>query len=168
MTVPLEFILFGATPLGVAQFHNYTLPVGLTGLVFISGYKIFITGFAAGAGLSGFALHLVHEWVTLLNLLSRHFEKSHLPLLLPKYLPPGWMGGFIMLVVVFVLSGFLDNFAAAMIGGTMAHQLFRAKVHIGYVAGFVVMLVLLGRHPQMLSRHAMQSPQVASQAEGVA
>jgi Na+/H+ antiporter NhaD/arsenite permease-like protein len=35
------------------------------------------------------------------------------------------------------LSSFLDNIAAALIGGAMAHQLFRAKVHIGYLAAIV-------------------------------
>jgi Na+/H+ antiporter NhaD/arsenite permease-like protein len=39
--------------------------------------------------------------------------------------------------MVFVLSSFLDNIAAAMIGGAMAHTLFRGKVHIGYLAGIV-------------------------------
>src|SRR5438270_12384858 len=42
-----------------------------------------------------------------------------------------------MLVMVFVLSSFLDNIAGALIGGAMAHQLFRARVHIGYVAAIV-------------------------------
>jgi Na+/H+ antiporter NhaD/arsenite permease-like protein len=40
-------------------------------------------------------------------------------------------------VIVWVLSSFLDNIAGALIGGAMAHQLFRAKVHIGYLAGIV-------------------------------
>jgi hypothetical protein len=31
-----------------------------------------------------------------------------------------------------VNSSVLDNIAGALIGGAMAHQLFRAKVHIGY------------------------------------
>jgi Na+/H+ antiporter NhaD/arsenite permease-like protein len=87
-----------------------------------------------------------HEWVILANLLcllmgfallSRHFEKSHIPVVLPKYLPDDWKGAFVMLVMVFVLSSFLDNIAAALIGGAMAHQLFRAKVHIGYLAAIV-------------------------------
>jgi Na+/H+ antiporter NhaD/arsenite permease-like protein len=39
--------------------------------------------------------------------------------------------------MVFVLSSFLDNIAAALIGGAMAHTLFRGKVHIGYLAGIV-------------------------------
>jgi len=39
--------------------------------------------------------------------------------------------------MVFVLSSFLDNIAAALIGGAMAHTLFRAKVHIGYLAAIV-------------------------------
>jgi Na+/H+ antiporter NhaD/arsenite permease-like protein len=42
-----------------------------------------------------------------------------------------------MPVMMFVLSSFLDNIAAALIGGAMAHQLFRAKVHIGYLAAIV-------------------------------
>jgi hypothetical protein len=39
-------------------------------------------------------------------------------------------------VLVFVLSSFLDNIAAAMIGGTMAHGVSR-QVHIGYLAAIV-------------------------------
>lgn len=147
MTVfPLEFVLFGATLLGIALFHNYTLQVGLVGLTAVSLYKIFVNGFAVGAGLPGFARHLAHEWVTLANLLclllgfallARHFEKSRVPVLLPKYLPCGWKGGFAMLVIVFLLSSFLDNIAAALIGGAMAHQLFRGRVHIGYLVAIV-------------------------------
>ncbi len=70
-------------------------------------------------------------------LLARHFEKSHVPVILPKFLPDDWRGAFLLLVMVWVMSSFLDNFAAALIGGAMAHQLFRAKVHIGYLAGIV-------------------------------
>jgi Na+/H+ antiporter NhaD/arsenite permease-like protein len=40
-------------------------------------------------------------------------------------------------VIVFVLSSFLDNIAAALIGGTMAAGVFRKKVHIGYLAAIV-------------------------------
>ncbi len=96
--------------------------------------------------MAGLMAHLHHEWVILANLfclltgfalLSRHFEKSHVPVILPKYLPDDWKGGFVLLLMVFILSGFLDNIAAALIGGAMAHQLFRAKVHIGYLAAIV-------------------------------
>ncbi|MBV9890475.1 MAG: citrate transporter, partial [Rhizobacter sp.] len=55
----------------------------------------------------------------------------------PAYLPDDWKGGFLLLVIVFVISSFLDNIAAAMIGGTMAGVLFRKRVHIGYLAGIV-------------------------------
>jgi Na+/H+ antiporter NhaD/arsenite permease-like protein len=144
--IPLEFILFGLTLLGVAVFHHHTMRVALTGLVTISIYKIAFTGFKTGAGVIGFVSHVNHEWVILANLLgllmgfallSRHFEKSHVPLVLPKYLPHDWKGGFLLLVMVWILSSFLDNIAAALIGGAMAHQLFRAKVHIGYLAAIV-------------------------------
>jgi hypothetical protein len=70
-------------------------------------------------------------------LLSRHFEKSHVPVVLPRFLPHDWKGGFLLLVVVWILSSFLDNIAGALIGGAMAHQLFRAKVHIGFLAAIV-------------------------------
>ena len=36
-----------------------------------------------------------------------------------------------------MLSSFLDNIAAALIGGTMARHVFRGKVHIGYLAAIV-------------------------------
>ncbi len=144
--IPFEFILFALTLLGVALFHNQTFTVALTGLASISLYKIIFTGFKTGAGVSGWASHFAHEWVILANLfallmgfaiLARHFEKSHVPVILPKYLPDDWRGGFVLLVMVFFISSFLDNIAAAMIGGAMAHQLFKAKVHIGYLAGIV-------------------------------
>jgi Na+/H+ antiporter NhaD/arsenite permease-like protein len=144
--VPIEFLIFAATLLGVALFHGQTLYVALAGLATVTLYKLVFTGFKHGAGLSGLANHLGHEWVTLTNLfgllmgfalLSRHFEKSRIPVVLPKYLPDDWKGGFVMLVMVFVLSSFLDNIAAALIGGAMAHQLFKARVHIGYLAAIV-------------------------------
>ena len=144
--IPLEFFLFAATLLGVALFHHFSLWVALGGFAVISVYKIAVTGFVTGAGLAGFAGHLHHEWVTVANLfclltgfaiLARHFEKSHVPVILPKYLPNDWKGGFALLVMVFVISSFLDNIAAALIGGAMAHQLFKAKVHIGFLAAIV-------------------------------
>ena len=144
--VPADFVLFGITLLGVALFHRHTLAVALGGAIAIAGYKLAFTGFREGTGLQGLMVHIGHEWVMLANLLcllmgfailSRHFEKSHLPVILPRYLPHGWKGGFALLALVFLISGFLDNIAAAMIGGAMAHQLFRARVHIGYLAALV-------------------------------
>lgn len=144
--IPVDFILFALTLLGVALFHNATLYVALGGLTTISLYKILFTGFKTGVGVAGFFGHLGHEWVTLSNLfclltgfaiLARHFEKSHVPVVLPKFLPDDWKGGFVLLVMVFVISSFLDNIAAALIGGAMAHQLFKSRVHIGFLAAIV-------------------------------
>jgi Na+/H+ antiporter NhaD/arsenite permease-like protein len=39
--------------------------------------------------------------------------------------------------MIFVLSSFLDNIAAALIGGAVARTVFRGKVHIGYLAAIV-------------------------------
>ncbi|MEN9984559.1 MAG: hypothetical protein RI925_61 [Pseudomonadota bacterium] len=144
--IPLEFIVFAATLLGVAVFHHFSLWVALGGFATLSVYKIATVGFTTGLGVAGFIGHLHHEWVTVANLfclltgfaiLARHFEKSHVPVILPKYLPDDWKGGFVLLVMVFFISSFLDNIAAALIGGAMAHQLFKAKVHVGYLAGIV-------------------------------
>ncbi|MCA1399872.1 SLC13 family permease [Bradyrhizobium sp. BRP56] len=145
--IPLDFILFALTLLGVAIFHHHTLAVALTGLAAIVAYKLLFAGFAKfGAGLPGLAHHMEHEWVTLANLflllmgfalLSRHFEESRIPDEMPALLPDDWKGGLILLVIVFVLSGFLDNIAAALIGGTVARHVFRGRVHIGYLAAIV-------------------------------
>ncbi len=144
--IPVDFILFALTLAGVALFHHHTLRVALTGLAVITVYKLAFTGFKTGPGFAGLATHIQHEWVILANLfllltgfalLSRHFEKSRVPLALPRVLPGDWYGAFALLLMVFVLSSFLDNIAAALIGGAMAHQLFRANVHIGYLAAIV-------------------------------
>jgi len=144
--IPVDFILFALTLIGVAIFHHKTLQVALTGLAAIVLYKLIFTGFKTGAGLGGLALHMQHEAVVLANLflllmgfaiLSRHFESSRIPDEMPRFLPDGWQGGLALLAVVFVLSSFLDNIAAALIGGTMARHVFKGKVHIGYLAGIV-------------------------------
>jgi Na+/H+ antiporter NhaD/arsenite permease-like protein len=69
--------------------------------------------------------------------LSRHFEATRIPLLLPNLLPDGWTGGLALLALIFVLSSFLDNIAAAIIGGTVALAVFRGRVHVGYLAAIV-------------------------------
>jgi Na+/H+ antiporter NhaD/arsenite permease-like protein len=144
--IPVDFILFALTLLGVALFHHHTLKVALIGLSTIIVYKLVFTGFKTGAGLPGLGLHLMHEWVILANLLglllgfallAKHFEETGVPAILPRFLPDDWKGAFVLLAMIFVLSSFLDNIAAAMIGGTMAMTVFRGKVHIGYLAAIV-------------------------------
>ena len=144
--VPVEFLMFGAVLLGVAMFHHFTLRIAVGGAVLISLYKIIASPFKAGAGVAGFSAHLGHEWVVLVNLLllllgfallADLFEKSEVPAVLPRFLPDDWKGCFALLALVFVLSSFLDNIAAAMIGGAVAHTVFRGKVHIGYLAAIV-------------------------------
>ena len=143
--MPIDFVLFALTLIGVAVFHHHTLTVALTGLVVIIAYQLLFSAFPAGPGIAGLVSHLSHEWVIIANLaclllgfaiLSRHFEKSYVPLALPRLLPDDWKGCFALLAIVFVLSSFLDNIAAALIGGAMARTLF-TKVHLGYLAAIV-------------------------------
>src|SRR5919109_1803559 len=100
--VPIDFILFGMTLIGIALFHHHTLAIALAGLAAITGYKLIFTGFKFGAGWAGLALHMQHEWVILANLflllmgfalLSRHFEESRIPDEMPAFLPDNWTGG---------------------------------------------------------------------------
>jgi Na+/H+ antiporter NhaD/arsenite permease-like protein len=144
--IPLDFVLFALTLLGVAVLHHHTLYVAVTGMIVIALYKIVFGDFAGVPGVQGLVSLLAHEWVTLGNLLglllgfallADHFERSEVTDLLPNLLPDDWKGGFVLLLIIFVLSSFLDNIAAAMIGGAMAHVLYRGKVHIGYLAAIV-------------------------------
>jgi Na+/H+ antiporter NhaD/arsenite permease-like protein len=146
MAIPAEFILFGCVLAGVALFHHHTLRVALVGAAAIALFKIVASPFDTGPGIVGFVRHLSNEWVILTNLLlllvgfallARHFEDSRIPAVLPRWLPDDWKGGFVLLVAVFVLSSFLDNIAAAMIGGAIAHTVYRGKVHIGFLAAIV-------------------------------
>jgi Na+/H+ antiporter NhaD/arsenite permease-like protein len=134
-----EFIIFALTLVGVALIHKHPMRVSLSGLSALLVYKLVFTHFNLGS-------HLLHEWEILINLfglllgfaiLARHFEESHIPEVLPNYLPDDWKGGFMLLVIIFILSSFLDNIAAAMIGGTIALTVFKRKVHIGYLAAIV-------------------------------
>jgi Na+/H+ antiporter NhaD/arsenite permease-like protein len=144
--IRVEFILFALTLVGVAIFHEYAMHVALTGLAVILALKLGLdSSFHFGEHMLGSPEH-EGEWRTLLNLLglllgfailAKHFEESKIPLVLPALLPNDWKGGFTLLVMVFVMSSFLDNIAAAMIGGAIAMVVFRGKVHIGFLASIV-------------------------------
>ncbi len=144
--IPIEFFLFAAVLSGVALLHHHSLRVALIGVATITVYKLLFSSFHGDSGAGALASHLAREWVLIVNLfllivgfalLARHFEESRVPILLPALLPDDWKGGFAMLVVVFVLSSFLDNIAAALIGGTMASALYQKRVHVGFLAAIV-------------------------------
>ncbi|HEX4235700.1 MAG TPA: citrate transporter [Caldimonas sp.] len=144
--IPIEFFLFAAVLAGVALLHHHSLRVSLIGVATITLYKLVFSSFRGYTGVAGLGLHLAGEWVLVVNLLllivgfallARHFEESRVPILLPRLLPDDWKGGFAMLVIVFVLSSFLDNIAAALIGGTMATAIYRGRVHVGFLAAIV-------------------------------
>ena len=146
LSVLIDFLLFGATLACVAIFHRHTLAAALIGLSAITIKKLLSDGFAEGAGLAGLFAHFAHEWVLLANLflllvgfalLARHFEESRVPDRMPAALPDNWTGGFVLLVLVFVLSAFLDNIAAALIGATVARHVFKGRVRVGYLAAIV-------------------------------
>lgn len=146
MGIRVEFILFALTLFGVALFHNKTMYVALSGLTAVLIFKFaFDPSFNLQTHILGSATH-EGEWRVLLNLLgllfgfailAKHFEESGVPQTLPNYLPNDWKGGFVLLILIAFISSFLDNIAAAMIGGAIAHVVFKGKVHIGYLAAIV-------------------------------
>ncbi|MBJ7309676.1 citrate transporter [Rugamonas sp. CCM 8940] len=142
----MEFLLFAGVLGMVAFSHVNTMLTALWGGLTITVYKLLWAPFGEGAGLAGLLAHAGHEWVGLANLLAlllgfallaRHFERSHIPAVLPHYMPDDWKGPLVLLLLVFCISSFLDNIAAAIIGGTIARSVFRNKVHIGYLAAIV-------------------------------
>ena len=144
--VRVEFILFALTLVSVAVFHKRTMEVAVIGLVIVLAFKlIFDTGFDLPGHIIG-TPQREGEWRTLVNLLgllfgfailAKHFEESRVPDILPNYLPNGWTGGLVLLLIVMIISSFLDNIAAAMIGGTMAMVLYKGRVHLGFLAAIV-------------------------------
>ncbi|HAJ99959.1 MAG TPA: citrate transporter, partial [Bacteroidales bacterium] len=86
------------------------------------------------------------EWRILLNLtgllfgfaiLAKHFESSGVPNAFHNFLPKGWQGGFVLLLLIAAISTFLDNIAAAIIGGKIAQVVYKGRVHTGYLAAII-------------------------------
>ena len=154
--VRIEFVLFGLILLGVALLHKQTFWVAIIGLTFLLIFKfVFDPGFHFMDHV--FGQNPMHEqlmnknlrqgeWGIILNLLglllgfailAKVFEESGVPDALPKFLPNDWRGPFILLVFVCIISSFLDNIAAALIGGAIAIVVFKNKVHVGFIAAIV-------------------------------
>jgi Na+/H+ antiporter NhaD/arsenite permease-like protein len=154
--VRIEFIIFGLILLSVALFHKHTFLVAVTGLAVLLLFKLtFVHGFNLAEhflGTTPMSEQLLHknlrqgEWGIIVNLaglllgfaiLAKIFEQSGVPDILPNFLPDDWKGPFLLLIFVFIISSFLDNIAAALIGGTVALVVFKDRVHIGYIAALV-------------------------------
>jgi Na+/H+ antiporter NhaD/arsenite permease-like protein len=141
-----EFVIFAGILIGVALYSRYSMYIAIIGLLAILLFKLYyLTDFSIFQHLFGSPVK--HgEWESLLNLagllfgfalLSKHFEESKIPEVLPDYLSNDWKGGFVLLFLIMFISSFLDNIAAAMIGGTIAMVVFKGRVHIGYLAAIV-------------------------------
>ena len=154
--VRVEFIIFALILIGVALFNKQTFKVAIIGVSALILFKfIFVSHFDMFGHLFGtnsFSAQIIDknmrqgEWGILLNLfglllgfsiLAKIFKESGVPDILPDYLPDDWKGPFVLLIFVCVISSFLDNIAAALIGGTIAMVVFKNKVHIGYIAAIV-------------------------------
>jgi Na+/H+ antiporter NhaD/arsenite permease-like protein len=136
--IPVVFLFFAATLAGVALFARRSLEVAAAGFVAIVVARL------AGGHFDWLRV-LEGQWSKLANLfgllvgfalVADHFERSHLPERLPRLLPRGALGCFVLLALIWLMSGVLDNIAAALIGVVAASRLF-SRLHPGYVAGIV-------------------------------
>ena len=109
-----------------------------------SRYKLIFTGFKFGTGLAGLGLHMQHEAVSPrepvpaadgLRAAVAAFREQ------PRArrdagIPAGRLAGRpgAARQSCSCCPAFLDNIAAALIGGAMARHVFKGKVHIGYLA----------------------------------
>jgi Na+/H+ antiporter NhaD/arsenite permease-like protein len=144
--VPFEFVLFGAMLMCVAVFHHRALVISLIGLVAVLAFEALVTQFPTGNGAAALLQHARHEWIVIANLmllltgfelLSSQFERSNISDHLPRLLPDDWTGGVAVLAIVFVLSGFLDNIAAAVLGAVIARHVYEGRVSVGFVVAIV-------------------------------
>ena len=95
LNIPLEFVIFAFTLLGVAIFHHRNLEIAVGGLIALAIYKSLVVGDV------DLAEHFMHEERLVLNLLglllgfailAKHFEESRVPAWLPRFLPDDWKG----------------------------------------------------------------------------
>jgi len=144
--VPFEFMLFALMLLGVALRHQRALMISVIGLLVIFAFETFVTAYPTGRGAGALMEHIGHEWVIITNLLlllvgfevlSNQFERSNISDHLPNILPDGFAGSVALLGVIFVLAAFLDNIAAAVLGGVMARHLYKGRVTVAFVAALV-------------------------------
>ena len=152
----IEFLFFGLILISIALFEKKTFLISILGLIGIISFKlIFDSNFNLFHHFFGHQDLLQQlgnknlrdgEWSTIINLtglllgfgiLAKVFQQSKIPEILPNYLPNDWKGPFVLLLFIGVLSAFLDNIAAALIGGTIAMVVFNKKVHIGYLIAIV-------------------------------
>ncbi|OGG61281.1 citrate transporter [Candidatus Kaiserbacteria bacterium RIFCSPHIGHO2_02_FULL_49_34] len=140
MNIPLEFFLFGAILLGIAVFHHQNVRIAIYGMAIILIYKDMTQ--------PSFEVmnHFTHEWRLIANLLgllvgfeilTDHFRTSKVAERIPAFLPDDWKGGFVLLFIIWIMSTFLDNIAAAMIGASIATVVYRGHVTVGYLAAIV-------------------------------
>jgi Na+/H+ antiporter NhaD/arsenite permease-like protein len=143
-SVPAEYFIFAATLIAIGIFHRHTLPAAVSGLLTVIVYRFVMLGGAEWLHWIGSLA--AHEWSTLTNIIlvllgfavmANHFERSKLAEALPHVLPKNWTGGMLLLGLVFVMSIFLDNIAAAIIGGIMARHYYHGRVGVGFLAAIV-------------------------------
>ena len=139
-----EIIMFAAMLISVAIFYKRTTDVAIIGTTLIIIYKLIFVDdfFLSTLSNSEFCtqyLELINLAGMLMgfNILADNFERSGLTERIPKFLPHNYLSGFILLLFIFIISTFLDNIAAAMIGFSIAYAVFRKKLHIGYIVAIV-------------------------------
>jgi Na+/H+ antiporter NhaD/arsenite permease-like protein len=144
--IPIAYPIFGLMLAGVAVLHRRALSISLAGLALLLACHALFPVDHQQPGLAGLGAHIASEWVLLADLLllllgfavlADQFERSKAPEAVAARLPEGWTGGLALLGLVFCLSAFLDNIAAAVIGGVVARHVYGDRISIGFLAALV-------------------------------
>lgn len=139
-----EIIIFAATLVGIGIFYKNTTDIAIIGATSMIAFKIMVIPDFTIETLS--SPEYIDQYINLINLaglllgfniLADLFLKSNVPYKIPKILPNNYWSGFILLCLIFVLSSFLDNIAAALIGYATAYAVYNKKVHFSYIIALV-------------------------------
>jgi len=121
----IEPHLIAVPALGIELAHHLYMGTDLLGHMTHNGYEEPLQLSNIGGLLLGFAL------------MAACYERSEQGDWLPAILPDDWKGPAVLLCFVTVLSVFLDNIAAAMIGGVIAKKVFHGRLTVGFLAAIV-------------------------------
>lgn len=137
----MSILFFVLSILGVALFERYSKYFLLLGGISIVSVRLFLHN----ESFHTILLPLISHKTFLLDLffilttfsfISEHFERSRLTNVIKHIIPNRPSGYFTLLFIIFVLSIFLDNIIAALIGGTIAKGII-GDVCIPFIAAIV-------------------------------
>ncbi|MDI9347438.1 MAG: hypothetical protein QM538_02935 [Methylacidiphilales bacterium] len=145
ITIYLQFTIFALILLGIIFYHKHSLLIATGGTVMLlcftvaASYLQLIPSFSVIGHVYEHGHLLINIFALLLGftLLAKLFETSGAVSYIHMVLPNHWIGAFLLLLIIFLLSAILDNIACAILGVVTAKIIFKDKLHLGYLVAIV-------------------------------